>query len=82
MPQGDSMKHVLLLTLLASFGAYAQSSASISANTSSTNLSQNVLEKIKPDRISHFSIISGPSVDGNSERNDAQGNEDGVDCFR
>lgn len=60
------MKITLITFLLVSVSAYAQNSANISPNTSTTNLGGSVLEKIKPDRISHWSMVAGPALDGNS----------------
>jgi hypothetical protein len=63
-----------------SFAALAQSTA---INTTEGDYSKSILDKITPDRISHFSIVNGPSLDGNNSPRNFDGtiNNDGVNSW-
>ena len=74
------MKFIPILLSVMSFSAFAQST---SINTSQKDLSTSFLEKIKPDRISHFSIVFGPGLDGNGSPVDSNGTvqDDGISSW-
>ena len=74
------MKLIPILLSVMSFAAIAQTT---SINTTQKDLSTSFLDKIKPDRISHFSILSGPSIDGNSSPQNFDGtvNTDGTSSW-
>lgn len=66
---------LLIFTLgFASLSVFGQTTATV--NTTKTDLSTSILEKIKPDRISHFSIVAGPSIDGNADPRNSDGTVD------
>lgn len=64
-------KSIILFTFVLSQGVLAQSNT----NTSTINTSKSWLKKIKPDRISHFSIVNGPAIDGKSNPYNFDGTE-------
>jgi hypothetical protein len=78
-------KYQLLLGLALSGACMAQTSGTTNLSTSTVGKNTfNFLKKLTPDRISHFSILSGPSLDGNSVPNNADGTEnkeDGINSW-
>lgn len=69
--------------ICATMSSYAESTANISTTTTGSKLSQ-LIEKLKPSRISHFSIINGPSLDGDSVPNNTDGSAnkgDGINSW-
>jgi hypothetical protein len=63
-------KSISLFTLIVSSLAFAQ------VQTTTGNIGQSALDLIKPDSISHFSIINGPSLNGDGSVNNADGSKD------
>lgn len=73
-PKEQLMKLLIFTLGLASLSVLGQTTATV--NTSSTDVTPSILEKIKPDRISHFSIVAGPSIDGNADPRNSDGTID------
>ena len=70
-----TMKLILTTLCLLTTTAFAQST--MTNNTTQTDLSTYpILNKIKPDGISHFSTFAGPSFDGNSNPRNFDGTID------
>jgi hypothetical protein len=72
-----------LIPILLGFMSFAAAAQTTSINTTESNLSTSFLEKIKPDRISHFSVVSGPAVDGSANPKNFDGtvNTDGTSSW-
>lgn len=60
------MKKIAIIASLFTIGAFAQSSS----NTLETDLSTGrLLDKIKPDRVTHWSMVNGPALSGQASGN-------------
>ena len=70
-------KILFTLTLCSLLAPSVYSQTTSSTNTSVIDNARSILSKIKPDRISHFSIFNGPSIGGGERPNEFDGAEDG-----
>jgi hypothetical protein len=66
----------LIIFLLATVSSLAIAQTSTRVGTTSASISSSILEKVIPDRISHWSMVTGPAIDGNSNPREFDGNYD------